>query len=206
MSLRYGADLRRSRLVFPSDYNPHTDRSTFLTILTILKSYNSYLANIKYWRKSLRSSILTSSKKLKGTKGYSLRAFSALRLFFRKKNSPKGPPFNFLEFSDRTDVQKSQRVPPFSFFSIVRLFFKKNFSPKVPLLKFLVGAFSFKYVPLFTETDKFTQAKFDQCKLTAKGPPFRCLPFLRNLQNRKTPKGPPFQFLFGTVRIFFENF
>ena len=62
-------------------------------------------------------------------------------------------------------------------------------------LSFLVGAFSFKeksptitvasffsffrqtteliaYVPLFTETDKFTQAKFDQCKLTAKGPPF----------------------------------
>ena len=92
---------------------------------------------------------------------------------------------------------------------------------------FLVGAFSFKeksptitvasfffrqtteliaYVPLFTETDKFTQAKFDQCKLTAKGPPFRFLPFLRNLQNRKTPKGPPFQFFFGTVRIFFRKF
>ena len=94
---------------------------------------------------------------------------------------------------------------------------------------FLVGAFSFKeksptitvvcffffffrqtteliaYVPLFTETDKFTQAKFDQCKLTAKGPSFRILPFLRNLQNRKTPKGPPFQFFFGTVRIFFSK-
>ena len=40
-----------------------------------------------------------------------------------------------------------------------------------------------------------------------KGSPFRFLPFLRNLQNRKTPKGPPFQFFFGTVRIFFfENF
>ena len=92
---------------------------------------------------------------------------------------------------------------------------------------FLVGAFSFKeksptitvasfffrqtteliaYVPLFTETDKFTQAKFHQCKLTAKGPPFRFLPFLRNLQNRKTPKGPPFQFFFDTVRIFFRKF
>ena len=66
LSLRYGADFRRSRLVFSSDYNPHTDRSTFLTIFTILKSYNSYLANIKYWRKSFRSSIFTSSKKLKG--------------------------------------------------------------------------------------------------------------------------------------------
>ena len=61
------------------------------------------------------------------------------------------------------------------------------------------------YVPLFTETDKFTQAKFHQCKLTAKGPPFRFLPFLRNLQNWKTPKGPPFQFFFDTVRIFFSK-
>ena len=90
-----------------------------------------------------------------------------------------------------------------------------------PSRLFLVGAFSFKsfiffffrqtteliaYVPLFTETDKFTQAKFDQCKLTAKGPPFRFLPFSRNLQNRKTPKGPPFQFFFGTVRFFFRKF
>ena len=85
-------------------------------------------------------------------------------------------------------------------------------------LSFLVGAFSFKeksptitvasffsffrqtteliaYVPLFTETDKFTQAKFDQCKLTAKGPPFRFLPFLRNLQN-------PFQFFLALCEFF----
>ena len=80
LSLRYGADFRRSRLV-SSDYNPHTDRSTSLTILTSLKSYysyKSYLANLKYWRKSLQSSIFTSSKNFKGTKGYSLRVFSAL--------------------------------------------------------------------------------------------------------------------------------
>ena len=29
LSLRYSADFGRSRLVFSSDYNPHTDRSTF---------------------------------------------------------------------------------------------------------------------------------------------------------------------------------
>ena len=62
------------------------------------------------------------------------------------------------------------------------------------------------YVPLFTETDKFTQAKFHQCKLTAKGPPFRFLPFLRNLQNRKTPKGPPFQFFSALCEFFFRKF
>ena len=66
-----------------SDYNPHTDRSTFLTILTILKSYNSYLAILKYF-KSLQSSIFTSSKKLKGIKGYSLGVISALWDFFSK--------------------------------------------------------------------------------------------------------------------------
>ena len=93
---------------FSSDYNPHTERSTFLTTLTILKSYNSYLANLKYWRKSLRSSIFTSSKKLKGTKGHCLRVFSALRDFFFEKKFPKGSSINFLEFSDRTDDEKSK--------------------------------------------------------------------------------------------------
>ena len=94
---------------------------------------------------------------------------------------------------------------------------------------FLVGAFSFKeksptitvasffsffcqtteliaYVPLFTETDKFTRAKFDQCKLTAKGPPFRLLPFLRNLQNRKTQRVPPFNFFSALCEFFFRKF
>ena len=39
-----------------------------------------------------------------------------------------------------------------------------------------------------------------------KGSPFRFLPFLRNLQNRKTPKGPPFQFFSALCEFFFENF
>ena len=47
---------------------------------------------------------------------------------------------------------------------------------------------------------------FDQCKLTAKGPPFRFLPFLRNLQNRKTPKGAPFQFFSALCEFFFRKF
>ena len=67
----------------------------------------------------------------------------------------------------------------------------------------------FAYVPLFTETDKTTQttqAKSGQCKLSAKGPPFQFLPFLRNLQYRKRPKGPHFQFFSALCEIFFENF
>ena len=102
--------------------------------------------------------------------------------------------------------------------------------PNQSAQRFLVGAFSFKeksptitvasffffffrqtteliaYVPLFTETDKTTQAKSGQWKLSAKGPPFHFLPFLRNLQNRKRPKGPPFSFFSALCEIFFENF
>ena len=62
------------------------------------------------------------------------------------------------------------------------------------------------YVPLFTETDKFTQAKFDQCKLTAKGPPFRFLPFYVTYKTGRLQRVPPFNFFSGTVRIFFRKF
>ena len=62
------------------------------------------------------------------------------------------------------------------------------------------------YVPLFTETDKTTQAKSGQCKLSAKAPPFIFNLLLRNLQNQKRLKGPPFQFFFGTVRLFSQMF
>ena len=91
---------------------------------------------------------------------------------------------------------------------------------------FLVGAFSFKeksptitvasffffrqtteliaYVPLFTETDKFTQAKFDQCKLTAKGPPFVFYLFYVTSKTGRLQR-VPLSIFFGTVRIFFSK-
>ena len=50
--------------------------------------------------------------------------------FFRNFFSPKGPPCIFLMFCDRMDVEKPQRVPPFSFFRHCEIFFpkmKKNF-------------------------------------------------------------------------------
>ena len=69
------------------------------------------------------------------------------------KMSPNGPPLTFLIFCNRLDFQKVGRGPPFINF----------FRQTTELIA---------YVPLFTETDKFTQAEFNQCKLTAKGPPF----------------------------------
>ena len=93
--------------------------------------------------------------------------------------------------------------------------------------RFLVGAFSFKeksptitvasfffrqtteliaYVPLFTETDKFTQAKFHQCKLTAKGPPFVFYLFYVTYKTGRLQRFPPFNFFSALCDFFFENF
>ena len=56
--------------------------------------------------------------------------------FFKNFFSPRKAPFNFLEFCNRMDVEKSQRVLPFSFFGIVRLFkfFFHKSSPNSPIL------------------------------------------------------------------------
>ena len=101
-----------------------------------LKILNSYLANLKYWRKSLRCSIFTSSKKLKGTKGYCLGVFSALWDFFSKKTISQRVPCNFFWSFPTERMLKNPKGSPFQFFGFVRLFFKKKFSPKVPLLQF----------------------------------------------------------------------
>ena len=114
----------------------HSEWSTFLTILTILQVLQFLL--------SLRSSIFTSSKKLNGDKGYSLRVFSALWDFFRKKFSPKGPPSNFLVFSDRMDVEKSQRVP-LSVFSALWDFFPFFFIKGSPIHQYFGISKSFCY-------------------------------------------------------------
>ena len=89
--------------------------STFLTILTILQFLNflQFLAYEVVFLYHLRNS--------RGPKSI----FGSVRLFFEKFFSPKGPTFNFLIFLDRMDFEKSQMVPPFSFFGIVRLFAKK---------------------------------------------------------------------------------
>ena len=87
------------------------------------------------------------------------------------------------------------------------------FREKARLLQWLVFFLFFRqtteliaYVPLFTETDKITQAKSGQWKLSAKGPPFIFYLFLRNLQNRKRPKGPPFNFFRHCAKFFSKIF
>ena len=119
-------------------------------------------------------------------------------------------PFTF-DILQQIGSSKIPKGPLSPIFGIVRSFkmiiFSRRFSseknPTITVSSFFRQTTDLiVYVPLFTETDKFTQAKFDQGKLTAKGPPFHFLPFLRNLQNRKTPKGPPFQFFSALCEIF----
>ena len=61
------------------------------------------------------------------TKDSPLSFFSGTaRLFFSKKNFPRRVPLHFLMFCDRMDVEKSQRVPPFSFFRHCEIFSRKR--------------------------------------------------------------------------------
>ena len=91
---------------------------------------------------------------------------------------------------------------------------------------FLVGAFSFKeknptitvasffffffrqtteliaYVPLFTETDKTTQAKSGQWKFSAKGPfAFIFYLFYVTYKTGRDQRGPPFNFFSALCEI-----
>ena len=71
--------------------------------------------------------------------------FGSVRLFFEIFFSPKGPTFNFLIFLDRMDFEKSQMVPPFSFFGIVRLFSRKNSIKGSPIHQYFDTLKSFCY-------------------------------------------------------------
>ena len=63
------------------------------------------------------------------------------------------------------------------------------------------------YVPLFTETDKTTQAKSGQWKLSAKGLPFHFFHlFYVTYKTGRDQRVPPFNFFSTLCEFFFENF
>ena len=131
----FGDDLGRSRLVFLFQLT--------ISLWLVHFSYKSYNLTISQFLTilSLGSSIFISFKKLNGAKEY----FRLCETFFRKKFSPKGPTFNFLIFLDRMDFEKSQMVPPFSFFGIERLFSKKNSIKGSPIHQYFDILKSFWY-------------------------------------------------------------
>ena len=112
-----------SDLFFSSDYNPHIDRSTF---------YNS-----QFCAEHLRPSPPNANFTPKGPPFH----FLLFQGNIQNRTCPKGPPFGF--FSELCDffskffffrkqngmfVNKSSRVPPFTFFGTMRLLLKIFFS------------------------------------------------------------------------------
>ena len=106
--------------------------------------------------------------------------------------------------------KKTQQVS--KFISILRWFLVGAFSFKEKSPTITVASFFFRqtteliaYVPLFTETDKFTQAKFHQCKLTAKGPPFVFYLFYVTYKTGRLQRVPPFNFFSAQCEFFFSK-
>ena len=62
------------------------------------------------------------------------------------------------------------------------------------------------YVPLFTETDKTTQAKSGQWKLSAKGPPFIFYLFHVTCKTGRDQRVPPFNFFQHCAKFFSKIF
>ena len=91
--------------------------------------------------------------------------------------TPKGPPSTLLIFCNGLDFQKVERVPPLTNLkncAFLSFRYSADFR-RSRLVFFRQTTDLIAYVPLFTETDKTTQttqAKFGQCKLSAKGPLF----------------------------------
>ena len=102
-------------------------------------------------------------------------------------------------------------------FNIQTPFFSRRFSrEKCPTLT-VDSFFLFFFVRLQSHSDWATFLTIETTKTTsirgqvrsaeisAKGSPLHFLPFLRNLQNRKRPKGPPFQFFCRHCAKFFSK-
>ena len=117
-----------SDLFFSSDYNPHTDRSTF---------YNSqfcaeHLGQVRPWQTLLQRVppfifyfFKETYKTGRAQRVPPLDFFRNCATFFRK----------FFSFRKQNGmfVNKSRRVPPFTFFGTMRLLLKENFFSKISI-------------------------------------------------------------------------
>ena len=124
-----------SDLFFSSDYNPHTDRSTF---------YNSAQSTwpcppkANFTPKGPPFHFLLFQVNIQNRtcpKGPPFGFFSELCDFFSKifKCPQRVPPLSFLIFCNGMFVNKSRRVPPFTFFGTMRLLLKEKFFSKISI-------------------------------------------------------------------------
>ena len=198
-------------------------------------SYNSYNLTISQFFTilSLRSSIfIISFKKLNGPKSI----FGSVRLFFQKKFFHRRVPPSIFWYFWTEWILKIPKWSPLSvFFGIVRLFLKKKSIKGSPIHQYFDILKSFWYflaldmAPTWADPACFffrlqssnwsvhfleTILKPPKAPSPSKGPkqteckgsPFQFLLFQGNLQNRTGLKSPPFDFFFGTVRLFSKIF
>ena len=112
LSLRYSTDFRRSRLVFLL----RPPEVTKIVLPKVLQNFEK-TPNCTCWPKELSQKGFPRTIQYRTRpRGPPFRFFLALCDFFSNFFSTKGSPFIFLEFCNRMDVEKSQRVLPFSFF------------------------------------------------------------------------------------------
>ena len=106
--------------------------------------------------------------------------FAALRFFSEYKNFP---PFSFLMFCDRMDVEKRQRVPLSIFRHCESFFLKIVFSPKGPPSSSLI--FHMLKIPKGSHLSLFQHCEtyFRKFVFPPKGPPFNCN---KNVDNFKS--------------------
>ena len=105
-----------------------TPEVTKIVLPKVLQNFKK-TPNCSCWHKELNQKGLPRNIQYRTRlKGPPFSLFSALRDFVSIKKFPKCPlSIFFLEFCDRMDVEKSQRIPPFSFFQHCETFFRKFF-------------------------------------------------------------------------------
>ena len=198
---------------FSSDYNPHTDRSTF---------YNS--AQSTWGQVRPRQTLLQRVPPF---------IFYFFKETYKTGRAQRVPPLSFLIFCNVRFVNKSRRVPPFTFFGTMRLllkekFFFKNFNffPKkvfyafwaldmAPTLDVLVLFLFFFRLQSSHWSVHFLQswilsrapeAKSAQGKLYSKGSPLSFFYFFKKTyKTGRAQRVPPLDF-FRHCATFFRKF
>ena len=102
---------------------------TKIVLSKVLQNFRK-TSNCTCWPKELKEKGSTRNILYRTRlKGSPFQFFSALRDFFRNKNSPKGPLFNFFSSFPTDWILRNHKGSPFQFFSALRLF--KKFSGAV---------------------------------------------------------------------------
>ena len=162
------------------------------------------------------------------SKGSPLTFFYFFKETYKTGRAQRVPPLSFLIFCNGMFVNKSRRVPPFTFFGTMRLLLKEKFFQKFQFFskKSVLRFLSLRYGahfrrsrlvflqttiltligPLFTILSRAPEAKSAQGKLYSKGSPLSFFTFSRKHTKPDVPKGSPPLDFFRHCATFFRKF